>query len=153
MQSYLWNNFLEFLGLKLWYFSVGSIKSHFVRVLTRQAAKPTRGLKRKNKFLHSNILSTLSEHLGLEFHQAPKKPPATQAFNTARNVLYHKNINQHSYAMPFKFFLLRFLVVDVCKKPDICGDNYKCVNRKKSHSCICPSGFQITGRYKKCKGM
>lgn len=29
MQSYLWNNFLEFLGLKLWYFSVGSINSHF----------------------------------------------------------------------------------------------------------------------------
>lgn len=51
------------------------------------------------------------------------------------------------------FFFLRFLVVDVCKKPDICGDNYKCVNGKKIHSCVCPSGFQITGRYKKCKGM
>ena len=51
------------------------------------------------------------------------------------------------------FFFFRFLVVDVCKKPYICGDNYKCVNGKKIHSCICPSGFQITGRYKKCKGM
>lgn len=130
-------------------------KQPFCESFDALGGEATRVLERKNKFLHSNIFSTLSEHLGLEFHQAPKKPPATQAFNTARNVLYHENINQYSHAMPFEFFFffLRFLVVDVCKKPDICGDNYKCVNGKKIHSCICPSGFQITGRYKKCKGM
>ena len=129
-------------------------KQPFCESFDALGGEATRVLERKNKFLHSNIFSTLSEHLGLEFHQAPKKPPATQAFNTARNVLYHENINQYSHAMPLEFFFfLRFLVVDVCKKPYICGDNYKCVNGKKIHSCICPSGFKITGRYKKCKGM
>ncbi|RMX59041.1 hypothetical protein pdam_00009968, partial [Pocillopora damicornis] len=147
-------------------------KVHLVRIVTATGYKPAdlKGLKVLGK-LSNTCVRPLSQSNLISYSSRRKRDGAkvgsldSPTAEPVQTIILSKDTRKRIVSLFLEKFpaKLQFreveiyngplLVVDVCKKPYICGDNYKCVNGKKSHSCICPSGFQITGRYKKCKGV
>ncbi|XP_022806395.1 uncharacterized protein LOC111343471 [Stylophora pistillata] len=144
-------------GMRIgWYVDlIAECKVHLVRIVTSKGYKPAdlKGLKVVIGTREDSLWSKERRVASLDFPTAKSVQTIILPKETRGRFvgLTFEKAGVKLQFLEVEIYNGPLLVVDVCKKPDICGHNYKCVNGKKIHSCICPSGFQITGRYKECK--